>query len=291
MNQYDGPDLSEDVERWPSGLPTRNRRLPKRYRDEPPPLPVAVPSPMTADPEECEVLDDLAPGGPDIEMDIGPSASPPASIHAPPSFCTELDSHNLFREYCGGFPSYDPENSMSLDHLSDGPTFQRAPASPPSSPKNYFAPFLNATTWRLISWFYNSSPQKSLHDLDCLVQDVILADDFDCDDLREFNAQRETKRLDNAPHDSSSPLFSSDGWHTTSIPIRLPCKKVKRPEDEAPIFHVEGLHYRPITEVIKSAFEEPAAETFHPTPYKLYWQPDKTPPPNEFTPNCTHPTR
>ena len=42
--------------------------------------------PMTADPEECEVLDDLVPGGPDIEMDIGPSASPPTSIHAPPLF-------------------------------------------------------------------------------------------------------------------------------------------------------------------------------------------------------------
>ena len=92
--------------------------------------------------------DDLAPGGPDIEMDIDPSASPPSSIHTPHSFHTESDGHDLFREYCGGFPSYDPENSMSLDHLSDGPTFQRVPASPPSSPcKNYFAPFLNATTW------------------------------------------------------------------------------------------------------------------------------------------------
>ena len=54
---------------------------------------------------------------------------------------------------------------------------------------------------------------------------------------------------------------------------------MKQPEDEAPIFHVEGLHYRSITEVVKSAFEEPVAETFHPTPYKLYWQPDKRRPP------------
>ena len=224
--------------------------------------------------------DDPAPGGPNIEMDIDPSASPPSLIHTPHSFHTESDGHDLFHEYCEGFLSYDPENLMSLNHLSDGPTFQRVPASPPSSPcRNYFAPSLNATTWRLINWFYNSSPQKSLHDLDCLVQDVILANDFDRDDLREFNTQHETKRLDNAPHDSSSPLFTSDRWRTTSIPIQLPCEKVKRPEDEAPIFHVEGLHYRSITEVVKSAFEEPAAKTFHPTPYKLYWQPDKTCPP------------
>ena len=223
MNQYDGPDLSEDVERRPSGLPTRNRRLPKRYRDEPPPLPAAVPPPMTADPGENEVLGDLAPGGLDFEVDIEPTASPrsPASSTSTPhTFHTESDSHDLFREYHGGFPSYDPENSMSLDHLSDGPTFHRAPASPLSSPcKNYFAPFLNATTWQLINWFYNSSPQKSLQDLDCLVQDVILADDFDRDDLHNFSAHRETKRLDDAPRNSSSSLFSADGWCTTSIPI------------------------------------------------------------------------
>jgi len=235
---------------------------------------------MTADPGENEVLGDLAPGGLNFEVDIEPMASPrsPASSTSTPhTFHTESDSHDLFCEYHGGFPSYDPENSMSLDHLSDGPTFHRAPASPLSSPcKNYFAPFLNATTWRLINWFYSSSPQKSLQDLDCLVQDVILADDFDRDDLHNFSAHRETKRLDDAPRNSSSSLFSADGWCTTSIPIRLPCEKVKRPEVEAPIFHVEGLHYCPITEVVKSAFEEPAAATFHPTPYKLYWQPDKT---------------
>ncbi|KAF8547219.1 hypothetical protein OG21DRAFT_1425255, partial [Imleria badia] len=70
-----------------------------------------------------------------------------------------------------------------------------------------------------------------------------------------------------------------DGWHTTSIPIRLPCNKVKQAENIAPEFHVEGLHYCKITEVVKSAFEEPAAHTFHHTPYKLFWQPDKTHPP------------
>ncbi|KIK18472.1 hypothetical protein PISMIDRAFT_82302, partial [Pisolithus microcarpus 441] len=74
----------------------------------------------------------------------------------------------------------------------------------------------------------------------------------------------------------SSSFFTPDGWHTTSIPIRLPCEKVKQPEAMAPQFWVEGLHYRKITDVVKSAFEEPAAQTFHTVPYKLFWQPDKT---------------
>lgn len=68
----------------------------------------------------------------------------------------------------------------------------------------------------------------------------------------------------------------------TSIPIWLPCEKVKQPENTAPEFCVEGLHYRKITEVIKFTFEEPAAHMFHHKPYKLFWQPDKMCPPEHI---------
>ena len=205
---------------------------------------------------------------------------------------TEPDGSDLFREYPIRFPSHDPENATSLEHLCDGPTFQRVEddedaqlllsRGPASSAldmlrKNYFSPFLNATIWRLMSWFYNSATQKSLDDLNHLVHDVILADDFNSNDLHQFNARRETKRLDDTPSDTS--LATSDGWHTTSISIRLPCDRVKQVEDTAPEFHVEGLYYRKITEVVKCAFEEPAARMFHHAPYKVFWQPDKTRPP------------
>jgi len=49
-----------------------------------------------------------------------------------------------------------------------------------------------------MNWFYNSSLQKSMDDLNRLVDDVILVDDFDREDLRDFNAFREAKRLDRA---------------------------------------------------------------------------------------------
>ena len=127
-----------------------------------------------------------------------------------------------------------------------------------------------------MGWFYNSLTQKSLKDLNGLVRNVILANDFNRKDLQDFSAQRETWRLDEAPHDLSLSHFASDGWHTASIPIHLPCKKVKQPEDAAPKFHVKGLHYCKITEVIRSAFEEPAAQRFHTALYKLFWQLDKT---------------
>jgi hypothetical protein len=61
-----------------------------------------------------------------------------------------------------------------------------------------------------MSWFYNSSTSRSIADLDQLVQEVMLAEDFDCEDLRGFSASREAKRMDRASEDSNSGLFTSD---------------------------------------------------------------------------------
>lgn len=122
-----------------------------------------------------------------------------------------------------------------------------------------------------------------MDDLNRLVDDVILVDDFDREDLRDFNASREAKRLDGAQNDPTSSIFSSDGWHEASIKICLPCKKEKvSSEDEAPMFEVEGLCYRKPLEVIKSAFEEEAVKEFHTSPYKLFWQPNEDEPPERI---------
>ncbi|KIM52690.1 hypothetical protein SCLCIDRAFT_32443 [Scleroderma citrinum Foug A] len=219
---------------------------------------------------------------------IEPIPSPWSSTHSC-YVCTESDGNNLFCQYHDQFPSYDPENMNSMDQLCDGPMFQRTENDNTQCPlphpladclkESYFTPFLNATVWHLMGWFYNSSTQKLLEDLNGLVHTIILANNFDCKDLQEFSMQRETWRLDEAPCDPSSLRFMSDGWHTASIPICLPCEKVKQPEDVAPEFRVEGLHYCKITEVVKSAFEEPATQMFHTVPYKLFWQLDKTCPP------------
>lgn len=144
------------------------------------------------------------------------------TTHFPASVHTLLDGNDLFQQYQGAFPIYNPENSTVLKHLCDGPTFQRSENSDGqlATPRvSYFAPFLNATVWCLMGWFYNSLTQKSLDDLNYLVNDIILADDFNCKDLRNFSAQQETCRLDEVPHNPSSLLFASNGWCTTSIPI------------------------------------------------------------------------
>ena len=253
--------MGEDTDRRPSGLPSRNRRLPRRYRDDPPALPIPAPAPVMEEPTDFH--SDAAPFVDDINMDSDDSnASRSSSTHSPVHVRTESDGNDLFRQYQGAFPSYDSENLTVLENLCDDSTFQQSEHNnePGEHRESYFAPFLNATVWHLMEWFY-SSTQKSIGNLDHLVHDVILADNFDREDLCDFSAQRETRRLDEAPRDPSSSRFTSDRWHTTSIPIRLPCERVKQSEENAPVFQVEGLHYCKITEVVRSAFEEPAAQT------------------------------
>ena len=111
-------------------------------------------------------------------------------------------------------------------------------------------------TWHLINWFYNSSAQKSLADLDFLVKTMMLADDFNSKHLEDFDARCEMKHLDDSPpHDPSamSPTFS-DGWHTMSISICLPCENIKQAESAAPEFAVNGLYYCKIMDIVKAAF-------------------------------------
>jgi hypothetical protein len=196
----------------------------------------------------------------------------------------------VFHSYLGAFPSYDPENIASFDNVCDSRTFKLADG--PSEHKRswytgfgtavdavnrtFFAPFLNVTTFRLMSWFYNSSTGRSIADLDRLVQEVMLAEDFDCEDLREFSVSQEAKRMDRVSEDPNSGLFTSDKWCETSVKIKLPVEKEKfMSEADAPEFDVEGLYYHKPLEVLKSAYEETSSRTFHTTPFKVFWHPDE----------------
>lgn len=127
---------------------------------------------------------------------------------------------------------------------------------------------------------------KSLAELDRLVNEVILAEDFDAAHLVGFRAVKEVDRLDNYqgdPADIRSSFLGSDGWIETSVKIRLPADGVLHSsEDAAPQFEVPGLFYRRPLEVIKSAFREASAERFHLTPYKMFFQPSPNEPPERI---------
>jgi hypothetical protein len=142
---------------------------------------------------------------------------------------------------------------------------------------NFFAPFLNVTTFLLMCWFYNGSPMKSLAELDRLVNEVILVEEFNKADLQGFRAAKELERLDmyhGDPEDIRSSFSTSDGWQETSVKIRLPADGVTHESlEDAPELSIPGLFYRRPLEVIKNAFREAAAEQFHFTPFEQHYRP------------------
>jgi hypothetical protein len=108
----------------------------------------------------------------------------------------------------------------------------------------YFAPFLNASVFHLMKWFYSGSNLKSLGELDHLISEVILAKNFDKKDFSGFWAAQESECLDNFSSDPHSWFSADDSWIETSIKISLPAEQVKHVlEVAAPQFEVYGLFY------------------------------------------------
>ena len=245
-------------------------------------MPQAVPPP----PRITTVEDSPPPDSEHIPSPSSPLA--PAEPHAlraiPGVFETEPDEFGLFRLYTSR-PTYIPDQDLPLDAVCDGaglvaagaydtPGFRSAFASSPplaGTSGNLFAPFLNPTIFRLMNWFYNGSNMKSVDELDRLVNDVVLAEDFNPSDLRGFRAGKELNRLDG--HTGQHEFSPNDGWIETSVKISLPAEKNGNiSESDAPQFEVKGLFYRQLTEVIKSVFQGASAEGLHLTPFRLFWQ-------------------
>ena len=191
--------------------PSRTHRLPRRYRDElPEPLVPAVPT--------CPVVDP-------------PSLPRQVILHVFDSFRTMFSNFGIACDYCHR-PSYDPDSLLSVLDLSDlprhhevdsngahescadryGPTGERAPPWP----------WANMSIWRLMTWKLTGSSQKSSGEVTCLVRDVIQAVDFDIDDLANFDASKQLKRLEDNVTPDSNMAFDRDGWSEATVEIMIP---------------------------------------------------------------------
>ena len=273
----------------PSGLPDRIRKLPLRFRDELPPetVPVAPAIEPNVDPDIDPNQDDEH-----LRPEVLPDA-PRRVIE------TQKNEFGVYRQYIGELPSYTPNDLSALSNLCNAPAQrqQNDEADAPSQPwwatylrsadgdssGKYYAPFPNPSTYLLMRWYLSLSTFKSLAELNRLVKDVFLSPDFKPEELHTFSADREAHRLD-SHQDKNSAIFEGlDGWHTSPVTIRVPCEGVRHDsEDATPAYEVEGLYYRDIVEVIKSAFKEPSATRFHTTPYKEYFQPSDGRPPERL---------
>jgi len=209
-----------------------------------------------------------------------------------------MNSFGIYRTYTHGPPTITPDEYFTLSSVSDSLSMARDPARShfkpsssssfdSSSPKsattlNYFAPFLNASVFLLMSWYYNGSSIKSFRDIDKLVHNVIQHEDFKSSDFgNTFSSAREAERMDKEQSSKSGnsdtlPFSSKDGWIEGSVSIPVPCDGVQHESEEhAPRFVINGIWYRRPLEVIKKAFSELAAENFHMIPFKEYWKPSE----------------
>lgn len=252
----------------PSGRPNRRIRLPRRYRDD---LPSNPNPPIISVSEELDAHED--------QPAQSRASSESFSISIPTSalFCTDTNSFGVYRRYKLGPPTVTPYEAFTLSSVSDSISIARDYAD--SHSNSSFTPFLNPSTFLLMSWYYNGSSTKSYSDVDKLIHDVIRHENFKTSDFgASFSTAREAKRMDENQSSTSSSKSDNfkpeDGWIKASVSIPVPCDGVQfKSEDDAPRFVVDGIWYRRPLEVIKLAFSEPAAEKFHITPFKEYWKP------------------
>jgi hypothetical protein len=267
----------------------RQRRFPRHYQD-------FLPSSTTNIPHMPPKQVVPPPSHPEPQQ---PTRSPSPIVQPPANVIkTDPDEFGLYRVYTS-YPRTNPDDMQDLETRCDAPGlattsqsrekrwwtgFGRSIPDLSLQKDGFFAPFLNATVFRLMNWFYSGSSTKSIGELQSLVDDVILAPDFKVSDFSGFNAKRELRRLDGEAetdsNDPSSPPFAKEnGWKQSSVYIKLPCEKILQQEDSAPILEVPGVYHRSLVEVIKTALQDVAAKTFHFTPFRLYWQqsPERTP--------------
>jgi hypothetical protein len=227
-------------------------------------------------PKEVEV-------NPPLQQNRSPSpASNAVNSTVPDEIKTEPDSFGLYQVYTN-LPTIDPSDQACIYNMCDAPTFTTPPTSSQVSLRTrikeaFFTLFANPTIYRLFSWFCNGNVSKSIGDLNGLVVNVLLAQDFDQEHLHKFDAVRELNQLDE--HMKNPHLSEDDGWLEGSVKIQLPATRKKfRSEEQAPEFEVTGIHYQKLTQVIKSAFQDPLAKKFHFFPFKLFWHASPNAPP------------
>ncbi|KAF7785078.1 hypothetical protein Agabi119p4_1243 [Agaricus bisporus var. burnettii] len=245
----------------------RRRRQPQWFQDMVPSLPTPIPHmppPL-----------------------LSPGPSPPASVitnvqeYTTSFYETQPNGLGLYRSYTKHV-EIDPESEQTLDDLCDAPTLSVSKMPHRRTILNSMlggasesnGPYKNTTTMKLISWFTRTKGSLTLHAMDDLVKNVIQADDFQVEHLKGFNAKREAKRI----LTTNFPDFLKEaGWLEGSVELKLPPerKSDRSREIDAKTVRIGGIYYRPLTEIMKAAFQDENARDFHYSPFKLYHKKDE----------------
>jgi len=250
-------------------LSGRRRKVPRALKDYLPHSLVGLPSHLRPPSPKPTPL-------PELEVP-SPESTPDPELEADTVFTTEPNGFGLYREFTRK-PRTDPEDGAMLEDLTNDALPEQhyseaaVTETPHSVTLDFFHPFPNATVFRYVNWFLGASQTKSAADLDRLAHEVILSEDFDPEDLRNFSAARELVHLDQYGS-TDAPFGADDGWKEGSVTLHVPNSKHKHASESAsPQFRVSGIYYRPLLEVIKAACRSSQAKKYHWIPFKLVHQ-------------------
>ena len=161
------------------------------------------------------------------------SPSPFPFLLHPEVYEMKPNGFGLYRSY-SVYPQYDPDITQQIDDLCDALGLLVEPGDGTkgylqglapdivdmdSEKQPFYAPFLNPTVFHIMEWFYNCSIMKSVSQLTSLVDDVLLAPDFNTMDLQDFNTIQELKCMDQS--DDMAPFSGENGWFESSVKIHM----------------------------------------------------------------------
>ncbi|KAH7908632.1 hypothetical protein BJ138DRAFT_1204895 [Hygrophoropsis aurantiaca] len=190
---------------------------------------------------------------------------------------TLVDQFGMWRHYFHR-PSYEPDSFVPSDQLARSCPVVRREEPPEPNPTPPPHPFSSMSIYRLMQWMNSGSKLKSEGEVTRLVKEVLLADDFNLQDLEKFSCSKYLSILDKPTpetDDSDSTTVFPDNWKQSIVKIDIPSKAKASAGNET--VSVEGFHHRPLVEVIRTAFSDVQARAFHLWPFKQYWNPSGQP--------------
>ena len=212
---------------------------------------------------------------------LSPPPPPPQPINPIElqTVTTETDEFGRYRIYHKR-PDHEPRNIPQPDHndfvteahqgnTEDLAAGLRMPSL--SELSGLFGLFVNSTIALLVQWFYSGSSTKSLADVQSLIDDVILHEEFQAEDLQGVKFATEVKKLD-----AFESSFEGKGWKESSVIIKVPCPGYKQDEGVTKEFEVTGVLHRDLVDIMKAACHDPdTLDSFHTTPFKEMWKPSE----------------
>ena len=234
-----------------------NRRLPKRYQNEPPP---AFEHATTLPP--AQTLHPLVP----------PSEAPSqAKTDRLRIFKSPINDFGLFRKYLSmTYPTHDPD-AETQDLMPSKAEIN--PDKPDIISASLFAPYPNQNAFLLGEWYWNNGVQKTQEDFLKLIS-IVSSDSFNPVDLQNISWRSLNKRLGETV-ESEDNLWIDEpdaGWTETIITLPIPFHRKTLNPGILP-YTFPPFRHRSIVSVLKEKMgNQHDFQHFHLEPFELRWR-------------------